>query len=92
MNFVIGGLHLVTIYDDGHGPGQVNANLTVGTAPLIFIDDPSRRIYRGLNPATLPQDRVEVVQFTRPGRYLVICGFRPHFVNDNMHGFVRVLP
>jgi hypothetical protein len=37
------------------------------------------------------QDRVEVVQFTKPGRYLVICAFLPHF-RDETHGFVTVLP
>jgi hypothetical protein len=32
------------------------------------------------------------VTFASPGVYLVICGVFPHFVNDNMHGFVKVLP
>ncbi len=38
------------------------------------------------------RDRVEVVQFPKPGTYLVICGVRPHFVNDKMFGFVKVNP
>jgi hypothetical protein len=38
------------------------------------------------------QDRVEVVHFPNPGRFLVICGVLPHFVNDDMYGFVKVNP
>lgn len=43
------------------------------------------------------RDRVEVVQFPKPGRYLVICLVRPHFVNSvtgefEMFGHVKVLP
>jgi len=26
------------------------------------------------------------------GKFLVICGVQPHFVNDQMYGWVRVLP
>ncbi len=86
VNFIIAGFHLIAIYDDGTQPGQINA----GSAQ--FIDDPVNRIYRGLNPSTQPADRVEAVQFPRRGTYLVICAVRGHFVNDNMYGFVRVLP
>jgi len=56
--------------------------------------------YSGLNslvpPATPPfatfstdQNRVEAVQFTTPGRYLVICGVLPHF-NDGMTATIVV--
>jgi hypothetical protein len=31
-----------------------------------------------------------VVRFPNPGSFLVICGVRPHFVNDKMYGFVKV--
>ncbi len=59
------------------------------------------RVYRGLDPRTLfympapngaPNpvlDRVEAVNFFEPGRYLVVCGVRPHF-NEGMHGYVNV--
>jgi hypothetical protein len=41
------------------------------------------------------QDRVEVVRFSEPGRYLVICGVLPHFYDAAtgqfiMFGYVRV--
>ena len=92
VNFIVGGFHNVLVYDDGTQPADINTTLTVpptnGGPPLI--NDPNHRIYRGLDPSTQPQDRVEVVQFDRPGTYLVICGVRPHFVNDGMFGFVKV--
>ena len=95
VNFIIGGFHQVVVYDDGTQPADINVNSTVPPSnqpgpPLI--NDPNRRIYRGLDPSTQSQDRVEVVVFDRPGLYLVICAVRPHFVNDGMYGFVRVLP
>ena len=43
-------------------------------------------------PAGAPSpvvDRIESVNFKEPGRYLVICGVRPHFDTD-MHGYVNV--
>ena len=58
---------------------------------FLLIADPHSRVYHGLDPTLQPQDRAEVVSFPQPGTYLVICGFYPHFANDNMHGFVRVL-
>jgi hypothetical protein len=105
VNFVLSGLHQLVIYDDGHEPHLVNAELVVPGTELI--DDPNRRIYRGLDPSALTyaaltpplvfpniravRDRIEAVQFPLPGRYLVICGFRPHFLDD-MYGYVKVLP
>jgi plastocyanin len=61
------------------------------------------RVYRGIDPrglyltpgpggtavANLNLDRVESVNFFEPGRYLVVCGVRPHF-DEGMHGFVKV--
>lgn len=42
------------------------------------------------------QDRIEVVNFPNPGRFLVICGVLPHFFDQAtgefiMFGYVRVL-
>jgi len=95
VNFIIAGFHNINVYDDGTQPEDINTALTVPVTqppgpPLI--NDPNNRIYRGLDPSLQPRDRVEVVHFARPGTYLVICGVFPHFVNDRMFGFVRVLP
>ena len=95
INFIIAGLHNVQIYDDGTQPEDINTNLVLtGGAAGGIINDPNKRIYRGLDPnlPENPRDRVEVVRFSKPGTYLVICGVRNHFVNDGMLGFVTVLP
>jgi hypothetical protein len=108
VNFIIGGFHQPIVYEDKTKPGDINVDDTTTTTgptpspPVPLIDDPANRIYRGLDPSLQPldrgsppaflQDRVEVVFFPKPGKYLVICGIRGHFVNDGMYGFVRVLP
>lgn len=105
VNFVISGLHVVSIYDDGTSPAIINTGSLVtgrppGTPPII--DSPTHRIYRGIDPVfrtpTGPSDtgafnldRVEVVHFDQPGTYLVICAVLPHFL-EGMYGYVRVLP
>lgn len=95
VNYIISGLHQVIVYDDGTQPGDIDISLLTPPAPPLprLIDDPDRRIYRGLDPrALLPTlDRVEVVHFANRGTYLVICGVLPHF-QQGMFGFVRVLP
>jgi plastocyanin len=92
VNFIIGGFHHVLVYDDGTKPEDINTSITIPPtnqpAPPL-IADPNRRIYRGLDPSTQLQDRVEVVHFPNPGTYLVICGVLPHF-QEGMYGFVRV--
>jgi plastocyanin len=96
VNFIISGLHQVIVYDDGTRPDDIDTTLTTTTTgampspAVVLIDDPTHRIYRGLDPSLFPRDRVEVVYFPNPGVYLVICGVRNHFVNDGMFGFVKV--
>jgi plastocyanin len=98
VNFIIAGLHNVNVYDDGTQPGDINTTITRPTtgvpAGVPLINDPNRRIYSGLDPSRQPNtfDPVEVVHFPKLGTYLVICGVRPHFVNDHMFGFVKVVP
>jgi hypothetical protein len=49
-------------------------------------------VFRGAFAFDMSLDRVEVVHFPRRGRYLVICGFSPHFnATEKMYGWVRVL-
>jgi hypothetical protein len=99
IEFIISGLHVVEIYDDGTKPTDINTALLTplgGPLPPV-INDPNRRVYRGVNPVINPgpppvfvTDRVEVVHFEMPGTYLVICGILPHF-EQGMFGYVRVL-
>ena len=93
MNFVLAGFHHVVVY----APGKIRRK-SISRCCFRFpwrqrsnIDDPQGRIYRGLDPAAAtPQDRVEVVNFSTRGTYLVICAVNVHF-NDGMFGWVRVL-
>jgi hypothetical protein len=71
--------------------------------PLVNYD--VGRVYRGLDPFALQYlplavpppdtpnnlvvDRVESVNMKAPGRYLVVCGVKPHFDTD-MHGYINV--
>ena len=98
VNFIISGLHVVAVYDDGTTPADINiGNQVPGPrfGPPI-INDPNRRIYRGIDPVissgpppVLNLDRVEVVHFDKPGRFLVICAVLPHF-QEGMYGYVEV--
>ena len=108
VKFIIAGFHHVLIYEDGVMPADIDiTKLTTVTVPPgpPLINDPIKRLYRGLDPSTMPllagtppvtiQDRVEAVRFPNPGTFLVICGVLPHFVdaagNFVMFGFVNVL-
>lgn len=93
VSFIIAGLHNIIIYDNGTQPSDINVALTrptTGTPSGVpIIDDPNKRLYRGLDPSLQPRDRVEVVLFQNEGTYLVICGVLPHFAGG-MYGFVHV--
>jgi hypothetical protein len=61
------------------------------------LSDSNNRIYRGAFLNLVRRDGVEVVQFSKPGTYLVICARKNHFFNPTteqfeMFGYVRVLP
>jgi hypothetical protein len=96
VNFIISGFHLIGVYGPDVDFEDINGTLTAPLpgAPMAVppaVNDPVNRIYRGLNPFPLPQDRVEAVNFGVPGRYVAVCLFLPHF-NDRMFGYIRVLP
>ena len=111
VNFVISGFHHLLVYGNGVQPSDIDITKLINRPPLPpLIDDPQHRIYRGLDPASLLmpplpgtteplqsiQDRVEVVRFPVPGRFMVMCGVLPHFYDPAlnefvMYGFVRVV-
>jgi hypothetical protein len=95
VNFVIAGFHVVAVYGPGTSPDDIDSTIRMDIpgAPPGFppiVNDPRNRVYLGLNPLTLPQDRVEVVQLHNRGTYLAVCAFLPHF-EDEMWGYVRVV-
>lgn len=69
---------------------SLTTSVTAPPGPPL-INDPANRVCRGLDATLFPQDRVEVVQLSNPGPYLVICGVLPQFA-DGMYGSVKVLP
>ena len=74
--------HRLAIYNDGTQPEDIN--LAIGNAS--FLLDPTNRI--ALQGAPVP-----LITFTfnrPPGRYLVICAVRRHFVVARMWGWVIV--
>lgn len=74
VSFLIGGFHLLLIYNDGVVHSDVNPNLQIPGPPVPLVDDPNNRLYRGLDPRVNLLDRVEVIHFHEPGRYLMVCG------------------
>jgi hypothetical protein len=97
VNYIVAGFHQIAVYAPGTKPSDINTSvlLPIPMAPpeVGLIDDPNNRLFRGIDPrlATVPQDRVEVVQFSKRGLYLVICTVSVHFINDNMYGWVKVV-
>jgi plastocyanin len=72
--------HRVAIYKPGVRPEDIS-----GDNPGIFVLDGTNRI--ALQAAPVP---VLSWQFTKPGRYLVICAVKSHFFDANMYGWVIV--
>jgi hypothetical protein len=108
VNFIISGGHVVAVYDDGTKPENINLidiepAASCPTTAGGVLSDSNGRIYRGPcfapaannNTTDLRRDGVEVVQFTKPGTYLVICARKNHFAPLSggfvMFGFVKVL-
>ena len=95
VTFNISGTHQILIYAPGTTYESINGSLIVEATPGPppfpgFVNDPQNRIYRGLDPRPLPQDRTETVTFSNKGVHLVVCGLVPHFV-EGMYGFVKVV-
>jgi len=94
VTFQINGVHLLLIYAPGTTLESITRNVveaTPGPPPFPgFVDDSTNRIYRGLDPRPLPQDRQETVTIAEKGTYLVVCGLVPHF-DEGMHGWVKVV-
>ena len=101
VTFEVYPIHQPAVYGPGKEPGEIRVtaatleDLTVPCVPQTLedfvIDDPNGRI--ALAP---PQTCAETEwttppgTFDQPGRYLVICTTRPHFVEDRMYGWVIV--
>lgn len=98
VSFIISGFHQLAVYGPNWQPSDVDRTNLLLSPPMTFpplINDPNHRVYRGLDPRTMPgnQDRVEVVAFNERGKFLVICAVLPHFFEAGdfvMFGYVHV--
>jgi plastocyanin len=89
------GVHQIAIYAPGTTPDDIDTSILVptpagcpkpGGAPLL-IDDPENRV--ALLTRSCPAPVALHYKFEKPGRYLVICAFLPHF-QVQMWGWVEV--
>ena len=83
VSFIISGFHLVLVYGPGTKPTDINRDSRFPVTQPSAADQRSNESrVPGADPSVFPvlaggtarlQDRVEVVRFPNPGRYLVIC-------------------
>ena len=95
VTFNTAGVHQVAIYAPGTDPDDIDMSILVptpagcpkpGGAPLL-MNDPENRV--ALYAQACGGIRKVEHTFTKPGRYLVICAFLPHF-QVQMYGWVEV--
>jgi hypothetical protein len=99
VNFIVSGFHWIWVYNPGVSLQQVKQNTpTTGT----FVNYDVNVFAKGVNPGTPPafadasvnpsgvMNRTDSFGFSTPGRYLVICNVRGHFV-DGMYAWVNVV-
>lgn len=99
ITFDMGSFHQVAIYAPGTLPEDIDTNdlldLTApGGGPVIIpqvlIDDEDQRLAIGPFSYAPMTWTAPAGTFDEPGRYLVICTFRFHFVDANMYAWVVV--
>lgn len=102
VNFIVSGFHWPWVYNAGvtldtvkahiPPPGTTFVNYDVGVfAKGVFPGTPPTFLDRGTPPATSgDMNRTDSFGFSAPGRYLVICNVRGHFV-DGMYAWINVV-
>ena len=103
VNFVVSGFHWVWVYQPGVGLDDVVAQVpAAGTFVNFDVGVFAKGVFPGTPQATPPfsdggpfplsgtQNRTDSIAFAAPGRYLVICNVRGHFL-DGMYAWVRVV-
>jgi hypothetical protein len=101
VNFIVSGFHWPWVYNDGVTLEEVIANVP---AAGTFVNYNVDVFAKGINPGTPPtfadagpfplsgtQNRTDSFAFGAPGRYLVICNVRGHFL-DGMYAWINVVP
>jgi hypothetical protein len=103
VNFVVAGFHWVWAYEPGVELQEVVNNIpAAGIFVNYDVDVFAKGVYPGSPAATPPfsdaatfplsatQNRTDTMAFSTPGKYLVICNVRGHFI-DGMYAWVRVV-
>jgi hypothetical protein len=101
VNFIVSGFHWPWVYNAGVTLETVKANIpAAGTfvnydvgvfAKGVFPGTPPTFADRGTPPATSgDMNRTDSFGFSLPGRYLVICNVRGHFL-DGMYAWITVV-
>ena len=98
VEFEIDPFHRVNIYRVGTQPGDIDVSKLINFQsgpvfiPNFVIDDPTGRIAQS-PPFQFAIDQTWVTPagtFNQPGRYFVMCNFLPHFVANDMYGWIIV--
>jgi hypothetical protein len=99
VNFIVSGFHWPWVYNNGVTLDEVKAHIP---ATGTFVNYDVNVFAKGVNPGTPPafadasvnpsgvQNRTDSFGFSLPGRYLVICNVRGHFV-DGMYAWINVV-
>jgi hypothetical protein len=99
VNFIVSGFHWPWVYNNGVKLADVVANIP---AAGTFVNYDVNVFAKGVDPGTPPtfanasvnpsgvMNRTDSFGFSLPGRYLVICNVRGHFI-DGMYAWIRVV-
>ena len=100
VNFIVSGFHFPWVYKAGVTLDEVKAHIP---ATGLFVNYDVNVFAKGVNPGTPAagfadasvnpsgvMNRTDSFGFSLPGRYLVICNVRGHFI-DGMYAWVNVV-
>ena len=98
VQFEIDPFHRVNVYRAGTAPGDIDVSKLINFVsgpvfiPNFVIDDATNRLAQSppFQFAIEQTWTTPVGTFNTPGRYLVMCNFLPHFVANDMYGWVIV--
>jgi hypothetical protein len=98
VNFIVAGFHWPWVYQNGVKLDDIVVP-TAGTFVNYDVNVFAKGVFPGTPPAfadadkfplLATQNRTDSFGFSTPGKYLVICNVRGHFV-DGMYAWIRVV-